>query len=164
MPLIPCWLIELQSSIEQFLFKFYGAAAPDFNSLIPTPSVPLLISSEPVELFCRARNNSSTNSLCFIKQKQETVEVFLQFFIYKYAQLRPACAERIFTAIKATAQHLITIKHGDQHSSPNRNPKHNQIETKIHYSFRHVDVLTRIAKIHVVTLYTVYEQMHLSYI
>ena len=29
----------------------------------------------------------------------------------------------------------------------------NQAETKIYYSFRHVDVLTRIAKIHVVTIY-----------
>ena len=47
---------------------------------------------------------------------------------------------------------LITIKQGDQHSGPNKNPKHNQIETKIHYSFRHVHVLT-IAKIHVVTIY-----------
>ena len=46
---------------------------------------------------------------------------------------------------------LITIKQGDQH--PNRNPKHNQIETKIYYSFHQVDALTRIAKIHVVTIY-----------
>ena len=32
---------------------------------------------------------------------------------------------------------------------------------KIYYSFRHVDVLTRIAKIHMVTIYNLYEQMHL---
>ena len=49
---------------------------------------------------------------------------------------------------------FITIKQRDQHSGPNRNPKYNQIETKIHYSFRHVDVLTRIAKVRVVTIYT----------
>ena len=85
-------------------------------------------------------------------KKQEAAEAFLQCFIHKYAQLLPACAERKFTAIKATTA-LITIKHGDQHSGPNRNPNHNQIETKIYYSFRHVDVLTRIAKIHVVTIY-----------
>ena len=59
---------------------------------------------------------------------------------------------------------LITIKQGDQHSGPNRNPKHNQTETKVYYSFRHVDVLTRIAKIHVVTIYSIYEQIHLLYI
>ena len=47
---------------------------------------------------------------------------------------------------------LITIKQGDQHSGPNRNSKHNQIETKIYYSFRHVDVLTRIAKKKVITI------------
>ena len=48
---------------------------------------------------------------------------------------------------------LITIKQGDQHLGPNRNPRHNQAKTKIYYSFRHVDVLTGIAKIHVVTIY-----------
>ena len=80
-----------------------GAAAPGFNSLIPAPSVPSLIRTEPVELLCRASNISSTNSFC-VKQKQETVEAFLQLFIYKYAQLLPARAERKFTAIKATTQ------------------------------------------------------------
>ena len=48
---------------------------------------------------------------------------------------------------------LITIKQGDQHSGPNRDPKHNQDKTKIYYLFRHVHVLTRMAKIHVVTMY-----------
>ena len=82
-----------------------GTAAPGFNSLIPAPSVPSLTSTEPVELLRRASNNSSTDPFCFVKQKQETVETFLQFF-YKYAQLRPACAERKFTAIKAAIQPL----------------------------------------------------------
>ena len=54
---------------------------------------------------------------------------------------------------------LITIKQGNQHSDPNRNWKHNQNETKIYYSFRHVHVLTTIAKIHVGTIY-IYEQKH----
>ena len=80
-----------------------GAAAPGFNSLIPAPSVPSLISTEPVELLCRTSNISSTDPFCFVNQKQETVEAFLQF-IYKCAQLRPACAEQKFTAIKATTQ------------------------------------------------------------
>ena len=53
---------------------------------------------------------------------------------------------------------LITVKQRDLHPGPNRDPKHNQIEKKIHYSFRHVHFLTRIAKTHVVTIY-VYEQM-----
>ena len=61
------------------------AAASSFNSLIPTPSVPSLIGTEPVELLCRASNISSTDPFCFVKQKQETVEAFLLFFIYKYA-------------------------------------------------------------------------------
>ena len=81
-----------------------GAEAPGFNSLIPASSVPSLISTEPVKMLCRASNISSMDLFCFVKQKQETVEAFLQFFIYKYAQLLSACAERKFTAIKATIQ------------------------------------------------------------
>ena len=81
-----------------------GAAAPGFNSLISAPSVPSLISTEPVELLCRASDISSTNPFCFVKQKQEAVEAFLQCFIYKYAQLFPACAGQKFTAIKTTTQ------------------------------------------------------------
>ena len=59
--------------------SMHGAAAPGFNSLIPAPSVPSLISTEPVELLCRASNISSTDPFCFVKQKQKTVEAFLQF-------------------------------------------------------------------------------------
>ena len=81
-----------------------GAPAPGFNFLILAPSAPSLISTEPVELLCRASNISSTDPFCFVKQKQEAVEAFLQCFIYKYAQLLPACAEQKFTAIKATTQ------------------------------------------------------------
>ena len=87
-----------------FLYYSTGAATPGFNSLIPEPSVPSLISTEPIELRCRASNISSTDPFCFVKQNQKTVEAFLQFFVYKYAQLRPECAERKFTAIKATTQ------------------------------------------------------------
>ena len=46
-----------------------GAAAPGFNSLIPVPNVPSLISTEPVQLLCRASNISSTDPFCFVKQK-----------------------------------------------------------------------------------------------
>ena len=50
-------------------FYVSGAAAPGFNSLIPAPSVPSLISTEPVELLYRASNISSTDPFCFVKQK-----------------------------------------------------------------------------------------------
>ena len=117
-----------------------GAATPDFNSLVPAPSVPSLISIESVELLCRASNISITNPFCFVKQKQETLEAFSQF---------------LFTNIRRTKIHadkgcntaLITIKQGNQHAVPNRNPKHNQAVTKTHYSFRHVHLLTIISKI-----------------
>ena len=46
-----------------------GRAAPGFNSLIPVPSVLLLISTELVELLCRASNISTTDPFCFVKQK-----------------------------------------------------------------------------------------------
>ena len=84
-----------------------GAAAPGLNSLIPAPSVSSLISTEPVELLCRASDISSTDPFSSSNKKQEAVEAFLQCFIYKYAQLLPACAERKFTAIKATTQPLV---------------------------------------------------------
>ena len=50
-------------------FNIIGAAAPGFNSLIPAPSVPSLISTETVELLCRTSNISSTDPFCFVKQK-----------------------------------------------------------------------------------------------
>ena len=46
-----------------------GVAAPGFNSLISAPSVPSLISTEPIELLCRISNISSTDPFCFVKQK-----------------------------------------------------------------------------------------------
>ena len=55
--------------LDKMSFDDSGAAAPGFNSLIPAPSVPSLISTEPVELFCRASNISSTDPFCFVKQK-----------------------------------------------------------------------------------------------
>ena len=56
-----------------------GAVTPGFHSLISTPRVPSLISTEPVELLCRDSNIRTADPFCFVKQKQETVEVFLQF-------------------------------------------------------------------------------------
>ena len=53
-----------------YKFNVIVAAAQVFNSLIPAPSVPLLISTEPVELLCRAGNISTTDPFCFLKQKQ----------------------------------------------------------------------------------------------
>ena len=87
-----------------FLCAMQKASDAGLNSLISAPSAPSLISTEPVELLCRASNISYTDPFCFVIQKQETVEAFLQFFVYKYAQLHPACAERKFTAVKVTLQ------------------------------------------------------------
>ena len=88
-----------------------GVAAPGFNSLIPMPSVPSLISTELVELLCRASNVSTTDLSASSNKNRKRLKLSCSFFIYKYAQLRPACVERKFTAIKAaTTQPLITIK------------------------------------------------------
>ena len=67
------WLLDLKN--KQCID---GAATPGFNSLISAPSVQSLISTEPVELLCMASNISATDHFCFVKQEQETVEVFLQ--------------------------------------------------------------------------------------
>ena len=68
--------------------------------LIAAPRVPTLVSTEPEQSFCRAGN---VITMAF-KQKQETVEAFLLFFIYRYAQLHPASAQRKFTSVKASMQ------------------------------------------------------------
>ena len=98
-PLICCCLIRLQSLMEQFAFQFCGAATPGFNSLIPAQSVPSLVSTEPVELFCRASNISITDPFCFVKQKQETIETFWQFLL---------------TNMRSSAQRCKTKIHGDK--------------------------------------------------
>ena len=49
------------------------------SALCPAPSVTSLVCSQPVELFCRASNINITDPICFVKQKQETVEVLSQF-------------------------------------------------------------------------------------
>ena len=58
-----------------------GAATPGFNSLVPAPSVPSLVSTEPAELLYRASSISTADPFCFVKQQQKTVEAFLQFFL-----------------------------------------------------------------------------------
>ena len=131
-----------------------GAAAPSFNSLIPAPSVPSLISTEPVEWLCRASNISSTDPFCFVKQKTGSRRSFLVVFYLQICAAPPSGHRMKIHGNKGYHTALITIKQEDQHSGSNRNPKHNEAETKIHYSFRHGDVLTRIAKIYVVTIYT----------
>ena len=125
----------------------------------------LLIGTEPVELFCGASIISIADPFDFVKQKQEAVKVFLEFF-YRYAQLRPACTQNENSPQKSCLVVLTTIKQGNQNTVPNRNPKHNQVETTTHHSFRHVYALTKNGK-NTCRQYiycTVYEQMHLSYI
>ena len=130
-----------------------GAAAPGFNSLIPAPSVSSLISTEPVELLCRASNISSTNPFCFVTQKTGSGLSFLAVFCLQICAAPPSVIRTKIHGDKCYHTTLITIKHRDQHSGLNRNPKHNQAKTKIHYTFHYVYVLTRIAQIHVVTTY-----------
>ena len=89
-----------------------GAAAPGFNSLIPAPSVPSLISTEPVELLCRASSISSTDSFCFVNTKTGSGWNFLAVFYLKYVQLLPACAGRKIYGDKGYHTALITIKQG----------------------------------------------------
>ena len=103
-----------------------GAAAPGFNSLIPAPSVPLFISTEPVELLCRTSNISSTDPFCFVKQKTGSGSSFLAVFYLQICAAPPSVRRTKIHDDKGYHTALITIKQGDQHSGPNRNPKHNQ--------------------------------------
>ena len=63
------WTYYLFLICDASLIVILGAAAPGFNSLIPAPSVPSLISTEPVELICGTSNISSTDPFCLVKQK-----------------------------------------------------------------------------------------------
>ena len=148
-------ILQTDGSVPFPFGKGDSAAAPGFNSLIPAPSVPVpsLISTEPVELFCRASNISSMDPFCFLKQNTGNGRSFLAVFYLQICAAPPSVRRTKIQGDISYHTALITIKQGDQHSGPNRNPKHNQIETKIYYSFLHVDVLTRTAKIHVVTIY-----------
>ena len=103
-----------------------GAAAPGFNSLIPAPSVPSLISTEPVALLCRTSNISSTDSFCFVKQKTGSGRSFLEVFCLQICAAPPSVRRTKIHGDKSYHTALITIKQGDQHSGPNKNPKHNQ--------------------------------------
>ena len=139
---------------QAFIGFFYmcDATTSGFNPLIPAPNVPSLVSTEPVELLCKASNIRTTDPFCFVKQKQETVEVFLLFFLQICAA--PSSVRRTkIHGDKGCPEAIITIKQGNQHAVPNRNPKRNQAETTNLYSFHHVYLLTRIVKIHAVTTY-----------
>ena len=117
-------------------------ATPGFNSLTSAPSVPSLVGTEPVEFLGRVSNISATDPLCFVKQKQKTVEVFLLFLFTNI----PSSVQRTQNEIhsnKGCHAVLTTIKQGNQHAVVNRNPKHNQTKTTIYFSFRHVYVLTK---------------------
>ena len=81
-----------------------GASIPDFYFLIPAPIVPLLVSTETVELFCRASNIGATDPFCFVIQKQQTVEVFLQFLFTNVRSSAQRAQNEKFTAIKAATQ------------------------------------------------------------
>ena len=142
--------------------KLVGAAAPGFNYLDPAPSVPPLISTEPVELLRRAGNFTSTDPFCFVNESRKQLKLSCTFYL-QICAAPPSVRRTKIHGDKGYHTALIIIKQGDQHSGPNRNPKHNHIETKIHYSFCHVHVLTRIEKILLVTICRItYEQVYMS--
>ena len=126
MPSIPCWLIQLQSLIEQFTFRFYGAAASGFNSLILAPSVPSLISTEPVELLCRTSNISSTDPFCFVKQKTGNGLSFLAVFYLQICAASPSVRKTKIHGDKGYHTALITIKQVD----------HTQVQAEIRSTIR----------------------------
>ena len=110
--------------------------------LIPAPSVLSWVNIEPVKWFCRASNISTTDPFCFSK-KTGNDRSYLAILIYKYEELHPVYAKQKFHGNKGCHPAIITIKQGNQHDVPNRNPKYNQATTTTHYSFRHVHVLTK---------------------
>ena len=119
------------------------AATSGINSLILASSVPLLVvlnhSSCFAQLAILALRILSASS----KQEKYKLLKFFAICIYKYEQLRPGCAKQKHHNNKACHAALTTIKQGNQHTGPNRNTKHNQSETAIHYSICHVHVLTK---------------------
>ena len=49
---------DINTTVPTGLINFFfatSATTPGFNSLIPAPRVPSLVSTEPVELLCRCR-------------------------------------------------------------------------------------------------------------
>ena len=116
-----------------------GAATPGFHFLISAPSVPSLISTEPVELLLGLKILVLRILSALSNKNRKRLKLSCNFCFQICAAL-PACAEH---GDKDWHSALVTIKQGNQHALPNRNPEHNQIETTIHYSFRHVYVLTK---------------------
>ena len=100
---------EARFEIAMFSSKTCGAATPGFNLLISAPSVPSLISTELVELLCRAGNVDTTDLFCFVKQKQKTIEVFQQFL---FTNMRSSASVRRTKILGDKGCHtaLITIK------------------------------------------------------
>ena len=69
----------------------------------------------------------------------------LKFSCNFYLQIcaDPPSVRRTIPNNKGCHAALTTIKQSNQHAVPHRNPKHNQAETAIYYSFRHVHFLTK---------------------
>ena len=124
------------------------AATPGFDSDSRAKS---LVSTEPVELFCRASDVSSTVPFCFIiiiilsasSNKNRKRLIFSCSFYLQICAAPPSVRRTKIHGDKGCLAVLTTIKQGNQHSGPNRNSKHNQAETTIHFSFCHVHVLTK---------------------
>ena len=76
-----CHQIPLAKRNHQKTAIITGAATPGFNSLIPEPSVPSLVGTEPVQLFCRP-SNTSLGILSASSDKNKNGRSFLAIFIY----------------------------------------------------------------------------------
>ena len=126
-----------------FSKNMHDVATPGFNSLIPAPSIRSLVSTEPNEFFFAGLTILALWVLSASRNKnRKQWKVSCNFYLQISAAL-PSVRERKFHGNKGCHAALTTIKKGNQHAIPNRNPKHNQAETTIHYSFRHVFVLTK---------------------
>ena len=62
------------------------------------------VSTELIKLFCRASNISTTDPFRFIKQKQETVEVFLEFLFTNMRSSDQCAQNENSSAIKTATQ------------------------------------------------------------
>ena len=116
------------------------------STLIPAPSISSSISTKPVELLVALRILSASSN-----KNRKRLKLSCNFYL-QICSAPPSVHRTKIHSDKGCHSPSITIKQWNQHAVPNRYPKHNQAKMTIHYSFRHVYVLTGIAKMHVASL------------
>ena len=116
------------------------------STLIPAPSISSSISTKPVELLVALRILSASSN-----KNRKRLKLSCNFYL-QMCSAPPSVHRTKIHGDKGCHSPSITIKQWNQHAVPNRYPKHNQAKMTIHYSFRHVYVLTGIAKMHVASL------------